>query len=61
MFTRILLILISIFFSVQLSFSAGSADINIREINIGDTGNYNSSLAEFVNPLKAFFFSPDDY
>jgi len=61
MFTRILFLLISFIFSVQLSFSAGSADINVREVSIGDTGNYNRNLEEFANPLKTFFFSPDDY
>lgn len=61
MFTRIIIILVSLFFSLGSSFATNSSDLNVREVTIGDTGNYNKNLNEFASPLRSFFFSPDDY
>ncbi len=35
------------------------SDINIRDINVGDSGNYNGLLESFVSPVSEFFFRPD--
>lgn len=63
MLTRIIIILVSLFFSLGLSFATDSSDLNVREVTIGDTGNYNTNLNEFMKgnngSLYQFFFGLD--
>lgn len=61
MLIRIILILVSLFFSLHATFAVNSRDLDVREVAIGDTGNNNPQLNEFSSPLQSFFFTPDDY
>ena len=61
MLTRLFLVLISLLLTSGIVSAANNVDINVREVNIGDTGNSNTLLESFASPLRSFFFSPGAY
>lgn len=57
---KILIVFLS-FFSLTLpvTFAADVNDmVNVRNIDIGTTGNYNAELNDFIGPIQSFFFTP---
>ena len=57
MIARVIIIFCALFFSLHIAYSA-PIDTNVREVNVGDTGNNNELLEEFVSPISNFFFTP---
>lgn len=60
---RIFLILLTTlitFFSFENTFSAiKESDLNVRNTNVGDSGNENEVLGRFMESIDEFFFAPD--
>jgi Type IV secretion system pilin len=61
MYTRIFLILVSLFsvFSWAVAAPTTSDQLNVRETTISSSDANNSILESFVGPLRGFFFAPD--
>jgi hypothetical protein len=58
MFSRIFSLLFCWYISIQQIF-AETLNLNVRDISVGNTGNSNPLLQEFISPISNFFFSPE--
>jgi hypothetical protein len=61
MYTRIFLILISLFslFSTGLAAPTTNDQLNVRETQVSSSDANNTILESFVQPIRNFFFAPD--
>lgn len=57
MIVRNIIIFFALFFTTNIAIAA-PIDLNVRDIGVGNTGNYNDQLEEFVSPLSNFFYVP---
>ena len=52
MIIRIILLLITLFLNIGFVSAANTVDSNVREVVVGETGNSNKSLDDFVGPVR---------
>lgn len=57
---KILILFLSFFsFTLPVSYADVTDMVNVRDIDIGSTGNSSPELNDFIGPIQSFFFTPD--
>ncbi len=54
----LLLTFIMSFILIPSTWALNEKDLNVRNINVGSSGNSNTVLENFISPIRDFFFSP---